>query len=394
MNSQPDFREILARLDALERQNRMWRAVVVAVLAVSCVGFMAAARVADKGIDVERISLRDPTGRERLRLEVDAKGDAVQSFFDSDGTDRIRFCLDKDDIATLAFQPKNDDPRAMLYLSKEGDAGFLMRDGVKTRFETVVGSNGVAAQKFRDRQGIVRINTETDLDGDAAQSFSDKAGQGRLNILTRGTGDAMMVMFDQAGKNRFLWGTTKDGAASQSMSDREGKLRFVSMTLPNGNAAQHAIDQAGVPRIEQWTTLEGFAYHQVNDKKHVTRFLSGTGPNGEATQGVFDDEGKPRITFATRSDGSAYQSINGKQPGDPYSLLLTSPQRGIIHQFSIGEGNLKVGTTVTADGSASQYIEKSTVDKIIEWARFGRELYGLGKDAKGAYDLMAKPRDK
>lgn len=90
MNTQPDLREILTRLDSLERQNRRLRAIVAAVLAVSCVGLIAAARMADRGIDTERLSLRDPTGRERCRLEVDAKGEVVQSFIDSGGTQRMR----------------------------------------------------------------------------------------------------------------------------------------------------------------------------------------------------------------------------------------------------------------------------------------------------------------
>jgi len=389
MKTHPDLSEITRRLESLERQNHRLKAVVTAaVLAIVCGSLMAATGMADRTIDVRRLSLRDANGRERCRLEVNDKGEVVQSFIDSNGTDRIAFRVDDEDNATIGLYHKPEDVRALMFLSKGGDVGQILRDRVRTRIDQVVRADGVALQRSIDGKGTVRLLTQIDPDGLAAQRFSDQAGKSRVLISTEENGNAGLIMADPTGKDRFNWLTMTDGTASHAASDKEGRLRFVTMTLPNGNAAQHAVDPAGVARIEAWTTSEGFAYHQVNDRKHVMRFVSGTGPNGEATQGAFDDQGKKRFTVATRPDGSAYQIMNGKREEDPYSLLFSSPETGVVHQFSIGDGILKVATMVKPDGTSSHYVEKSAWEQALDLARKAKEVVGVTRDAIGVYNYI------
>jgi hypothetical protein len=77
--------ELLSRLDRLERENRKWKRVGVAALALAAVGALGSAFTVCDSVSAERFIVRDSRGKERVRLTA----------YETGGIPKLSFLNDK-----------------------------------------------------------------------------------------------------------------------------------------------------------------------------------------------------------------------------------------------------------------------------------------------------------
>ncbi|MBK8178029.1 MAG: hypothetical protein IPK67_03860 [Planctomycetes bacterium] len=76
--------ELLARLDRLERENRKWKRLGVAALALASVGALGSALTVCDSVSAERFIVRDSSGKERVRLTAYETGGIPKLSFMND----------------------------------------------------------------------------------------------------------------------------------------------------------------------------------------------------------------------------------------------------------------------------------------------------------------------
>lgn len=106
--------ELSSRLDRLERENRRWKRIVVAVAgSVAVLGVLAMATPVCDVITGERLVLRDPMGRARLTLDAYHLKDGPDIVWsDKDGRKVARIALENDGIARVTYFDPDGKARA------------------------------------------------------------------------------------------------------------------------------------------------------------------------------------------------------------------------------------------------------------------------------------------
>ena len=155
-----------ARLARLEGENRrlrrQWRWTLVLVLGLGGALFLWTAGPDE--LTVRGLSIRDDSGRLRVRIGLDDGGWVAQSFFDSSGVERIRLGIAADGTA-----------RQRLF-DQEG----RVRVSSSTYPDDHPKAPGVAGSVYYDKGEIKRIRLATDAAGLAVQQFKDGTAEDRL----------------------------------------------------------------------------------------------------------------------------------------------------------------------------------------------------------------------
>ncbi len=209
----PDSEAILARLESLERENRRWRRIAIAALAlVAGVVVLGAARPAPSTITAHQILLTDNAGNLRGKLTaIDGKFPSLTLY---DGRGQAMLSL------------KGGGPQPGLAVSDASGKTSVMLGGLSPNLS------------FYDDAG----DTTVSLDGDALGPrllLFDEAGKMRVHL---GGPEPSLDLMDRSGyetdigvsdaPNRVTGDIQRTSAASIVMFKREGEGRKVIWRAP------------------------------------------------------------------------------------------------------------------------------------------------------------------
>jgi len=196
------------RLKRLERQCRRWRwagIVFAALVGTPILGALVAFVTVDGTREVERVVIRDKQGRVRMdmgtwkdgsprllfagasgtpRLEIKMGANEAPSIDLLDENMKVRLSMDVGTLGpTLSVRDKDENPRVMMMLAKDGSPGLFLHD-VSGRLRLMAGleSNGTSKLTFSDSNEKVRIVLGINLDGLPALGLTDTEGAVRFQI--------------------------------------------------------------------------------------------------------------------------------------------------------------------------------------------------------------------
>ena len=209
----PDSETILARLETLERENRRWRRIGIAALALlAAVGVLGAARPQPSTITAHQLLLTDSAGDLRARLTaIDGKFPSLTLY---DGRGQAMISL------------KGGGPQPGITLGDSSGKTRIMLGGISPNLS------------FYDDAG----DTTVSLDGDALGPrllLFDEAGKMRVHL---GGPEPSLDLMDRSGyetdigvsaaPNRVTGDYQQTSAASIVMFKRDGEARKVLWRAP------------------------------------------------------------------------------------------------------------------------------------------------------------------
>jgi hypothetical protein len=406
MNTQPDeLAAILGRLQSLERQNRLMKVLALAAgVAVGCGALMAADGLRQKTLEVQKLVLSDAAGKPRCLLEVDDKGNVVQSFRDANETERIRLIVDQDGIARIrlfddagsarvaavTFPASFKDAPSQAGLSVLGfgnKAANSAQGGIFLRTTR----DGVADEAVFDKTGKLRVSVGSYLEDNLSAVEilgKDKDSPCSIQLGTLDNGTAFQQFFGSNGKRRILLNTGRKGDAAQFFFDSDEKNRLSLGVSPDGVVAQNWLDKDENSRMRMVVVPRG-----------TTR--EGIGADGYAAQLFFDKNGKLRVDTSTYGDGQASTDFRDVDGNRRLSMVMFANSEGIVRHFdgngvvrqysgtyATGEsghailgkdGTTKFSTMVNRDGSLSYYQDKDAATKAWEATGNVLQILDLGE---------------
>jgi hypothetical protein len=224
MNSCPhNFDDLQDRLLKLEKQNRRFKQLAVAVPIVPGLLLVMGQGSSRKIVEANEFVLRDNSGNMRARLSVDdVKFSTVQLvLFDKEGVQRIK--LDSSDVTGGTLTLASSHGKDQVFLSGFPSGGVLQLDQEHDESRTVMQSGSIRLMDLKNKAeltagpGIIGIGDSegvfrTILDGDALrlsdpQGFS--ASFGVTDLITPSSGEthrtsaASLVLFDK--KKNVIW---------------------------------------------------------------------------------------------------------------------------------------------------------------------------------------------
>ena len=179
--------DLQGRLLKLEKQNRRFKQLGVAVLTVPAILLLMGQAASKKTIEANEFILRDDSGNVRARLEVD-KGVAQLLLFDPDGSEKMGI-----DSGTVGGKDLITLSGASVMLHHNAEFGLLVPDTL------LMGSAAEQTSRMELGRGGLRV---TDVQGFSA-SF------GVTDLVTPRTGEthktsaASLVLFDN--EKKVIW---------------------------------------------------------------------------------------------------------------------------------------------------------------------------------------------
>lgn len=207
---EPTFDTLTQRLDRVERENRWWKVLGTATVAVlGLVLFLGAtgSKVAEE-ILARRFVLMDKDGKARASLVVEDHGLPSLTFFDSEGQGRSTLALDAKG-PTLVFMDADGRPRAGLAVGADGSPVLLLRgsDGTDRVMLGVIPeaslAPGFAGLLLFDKHGKIRGALDVLPDGSPRMYLSGEDEKPRVGLRVLPGGSAGLVFSDTNGK--VIW---------------------------------------------------------------------------------------------------------------------------------------------------------------------------------------------
>ena len=406
MTQHEELADLSARLLHLEHQNRRMKfAALVGIAIVGCSVLMGADDgIRQQVIDVQKLTLSDATGKVRCRLEVDDKGNVIQTFMDNIGIERIRLIVDQEGIARFRIFDDEGSLRvgAVTFPGTFKDApnqaglsvlGYGNKSGTSENGGIFLRTtkDGIAEQTVYDKFGKQRIGVGSFVDDNlsaVAIYGKDKDHLGSIQLGTLDNGTAFHQFFGSNGKRRILLNTGQQGEAAQFFFDAEEKNRLNLEIHPNGVVAQNWLDKDETTRMRMVVVPRG-----------TTR--DGIGADGYAAQLFFDKNGKLRVDTSTYGDGQAstdYRDIAGNRRlsltmfPNSEALVRYYDALGAVRQYNgtyangesghaiLGrDGIIKFSTMVNRADSLSYYQDKNAAIKAWEATGNVLQLLDLGE---------------
>ncbi len=170
------------RLERLERSNRRWRGLVVALLTGAVALTLTCANIPDAGIvTAEEIQVVDAEGNIRIRLGADEDGRWGLRLFDTAGTLR-------GDLVTVA----------------DGGVGLNLYDARESVRAAISMANDAPGLVFLDPASVPRITLGANAEGAHLLALYDDNREPRAILALMPDLPAIFQLFDTAGTQTFL----------------------------------------------------------------------------------------------------------------------------------------------------------------------------------------------
>jgi hypothetical protein len=223
--TEPTLDTLTRRLDRLERENRLWKLAGMLALTVALMGQTSPARV----VEVEKLILRDASGRERGLLHVGTSGPALQ-LLDEKGRQRVSLETGESREGTGGL------PATLSLMDWEGRKRVTIGSGLGRLLGKEVGGEGLtlAGPDGRTTMSLASIPERTHLTlfdgkGDGRAAFTFFLGRARLEFFDgsitnqRAHFDASgLTVSDETGRLQAALSSTSTGAAFL-LKDRNGR---------------------------------------------------------------------------------------------------------------------------------------------------------------------------
>lgn len=191
MNPVSEARDLMQRLEALERTNReiegrlrKWRRVGLGMLGFALTAGLAGA-AAQKAMTIEarEFVLRDDTGAMRAALSIRPDGTPGFGLFDRSGQVRLSFDLNADGQAGLNLHDDMGTLRAAVAMRPDGTPGIgLFGANGQVRASLDVGRDGSSGMNVYDDGGTLRAAVAMRPDATPAIGLFDGKGRAQRSI--------------------------------------------------------------------------------------------------------------------------------------------------------------------------------------------------------------------
>ena len=316
---------VVARLTAIERQNRMFK-VAAATLAIGLIlaFVLGAARTTPTTLDASQLIIRGEDGRVRAKIEATDDGGVVQLLMDKSGTERIRLAVNgeneariwvNDDdgevrVAAFSFPTESEHSPKKAGLSIIG-AGKGKELNEKPGISFATFQDGQASQSIFDANGKDRAFLGLLPDGVAAMSFSGNAESKKCGV-EMGTTDAGLAyhqFFGKDGKRTYVANADPDGSTRQFFIGSDDKTRLMFGLQANGTAQASFLDHNAKPRMTLLAKADGDSHHLFYDNSGKERISANVFDNGLANRRLSDKDGEARVVEYSSKDGTAGQIL-------------------------------------------------------------------------------------
>ncbi len=192
--------ERVARLEQLNR--RLLGGLALATLGAAVLlslGFMPGK---EKLIEAERLILRDANGHRRVECHAGPKGPAL-TFFDADGTQRLRLQTEDDGASTLSLHQPSEQARRDVTLKVAPDGWSLLSFAdakQQERLAVGLGYDGEPRLRMYTRDGKARASLGSDMSGRVDCVLHDANGTERAVIRSAPGGTPSITLYDSQGK--------------------------------------------------------------------------------------------------------------------------------------------------------------------------------------------------
>lgn len=194
------------RISRLERSNaRLTTVAVLFAIGLFALVSTGAGQDRAKTIDVERILLRDPSGKLQAELRA-CTGESGFVICDPEENDRLRLRCSGDGSTTLSLTPR---------------AGR----GTQRRIDLHAGSNGWSWLSFSDANDQ-RLTLGLAYDGEPQLRMYNRDREPRVGLGSDMSGRAELVVHDASGNERLVLRASPDGSPTLKLYDGEGHAVF------------------------------------------------------------------------------------------------------------------------------------------------------------------------
>lgn len=377
-------------------------------------------------VEVEKIVLKDTTGNIRFEVAVKEDGSLVQTLRDKKGNDRIALMVDAEGVTRQRFFDENGKTRMESYVFPADHPEYadfvgtdiLNKDG-KMALTSYIDTERVVRQTLADDNEIGRVSSyvfpadHPRLAGIVGSDILNKNGKPALVSYIDTEHVVRQVLSDENGTSRISnyvfpadhpklagWGGTdilnKDGkTALRSVIDTQrvvrhqlmnenGVVRIGSYINPTDypkmaeSAGTEWINANNGAWIRMRTTNGNNAYQEFYDKTNKERISLNIRGDGLAEQRFGDATGNTRIiTYTTPEGHSGFDMLDTQEKLRFQTVTL--PNGKVAQSFMDREKHEKSSTTVDADGSATHYVEKGTVEKIWNALGYISPFFDVGR---------------
>lgn len=230
MSDASSFVELAARIDALERQTRrLKRLLLASAVAVICAS-TAAAGIAEQRnltftgpegsvrISSSGFTLSDARGHKRLTLGFNSADRPAIYIFDSDGIDRLGMYMSNKDQPVIRLTDSSNVDRAFFGLTTEE----------KPRIS------------FQDHASTERLYVGLTTQEDGLVSTYSAAGKQEINV-----GNQFISIADSSGTDRAYFGLSSNDTSIVKLWDRNHTERNFMGEYNDGSAGASAFNASG-----------------------------------------------------------------------------------------------------------------------------------------------------
>jgi hypothetical protein len=370
-----ELSSLYKRLQSIETDNLRMKRFGVIMLAVLMCGIIFVVStgawhpaIRQRTVEVQNLILTDSNGKTRCKLEVNGRGDVIQTFIDGNGTERIRLAVDQERVARISLFDEKSSRRVSAVTFPEN-------------FKDAPGQAGLAVLGYgnktsnSDSGGVFFRTTK---DGLADQSIFDESGVKCITMGTEGNGQILQRFFDRNGKNRLTMGVTPKNVIGQWFQDASETQRIASIVVPKGTDAEGIgadgyastlqFDAAGKLRVDTSSYGDGQVSTDYHDGDGHRRISTIVFADGNSMQRQFDSLDQLRFYSGTYSNGESGQAFLGKN------------------------GTAKASTMVKSDDTVSNYIEKDAASQAWEAYHNIKDAIELGQGLKNLSDWLSQSR--
>lgn len=219
--SEPTMEVMAQELDRLAWENRQWKSIGVAGLAIIAIGLLMGQAMPGKEtkiVEAEKIVLKDPEGKTRAIWGPSQEEGYSLAFYDANGRGRLVLGVDETG-PNLGFMDAGETPRIILTMTLKGYPALSLLDtNRKARAELVIGAEGPYLGLYDGSHKKVRAKLALSAK-DPLFMFTGLNGKPSA-VLSENS----LALMDKDGQFRAMLIVASDGTPNALMADRNGKI--------------------------------------------------------------------------------------------------------------------------------------------------------------------------
>lgn len=232
---EPTMDTLVRRVDRVERDNRRWKILWSAAIAVPGFVFLLGATASEiptivDEVRAHRFVLVDKDGKIRAGLSAGPDGKAGLALADKDGKIRAGLGVTPDGSPGLALADKNGTRRAGLTVSGDGTVSldFTDKDG-KSRAELAVLDYGSPVLFLRSNDGTPRAMFGFMTDHSPTITLTDKDGKPRAELAVADDGLPHLAILNKDEKGSAWLTVSQEGSPTLKLTDQDGNTRALQV---------------------------------------------------------------------------------------------------------------------------------------------------------------------